>query len=332
MADRTSSSESPKKKYGPRDAIKGVFTSFFKLGRSRSKPQGAMSNQPSPTIVPDVPPVRAAIEPWKLQPVNKKPSSIPAPDTEGFPNTDGDMTAEIIVAALENLPLPRPYTPIIRDPDAPFTEDTQTIATPGTFADYLALPDELRAKSSLMTLAGINRPSDIIYPPFNIWRDLVKATINLGVPPQILSPEALYAYANMTDREAKWYEPPAIEMMRVEISAYKAAIRYVYAASSYLTRSHKKDRKIMLGLDFYGVDFRLAGVEKYIENLIRDVKICCEGCGNGPVERAIALSAGALEDICLDLQNTVSRLRQTIHAQIVRKVLEVNNKTTVLVE
>ncbi|KAK6510629.1 hypothetical protein TWF506_009732 [Arthrobotrys conoides] len=297
-----------------RYAIKRAFISFLKPGRSRSRSSGTYSPQITASGLLDMPPAQKKVEFMIPRPADSRPSQS-SPSNASVP-IGGDMTIETLITAVKNL---APTPPSIQSavPISPTKAVQQpAISAPETRARPTDIPQK---QESFMALAGVERDSDIIYPPFNLWKELVKNIIDLGVEPGAVSPRALYAFVDMPERQAPWYEPAVVEMLRIENRAYKTAVSYVTAASTHIIRAQSSAEKKSAWTQLGDFDFRLSGVEAYADKLIRDVTVCSELCGIAPKERRMAINAGNLVGALWELKQSVAGLREAIMYRIIRK-------------
>ncbi|KAF3231502.1 hypothetical protein TWF191_005571 [Orbilia oligospora] len=319
MSNRNPQQEAPGRISRSRQAIKKVFTALLKPNRSRSRsgdPSLYVKDYQSPVDrFPDVPPACIMMELLTPRPNNDKPSKSSLDDTRA--STSGDMTIETLIQPTRNLDLINPKIQSAA-PTSIFPQKVvqQPVPVPEIKAQSTATPERPK---SLMGLAGAKRDSDIIYPPFNLWKELVKNMIRLGVEPQTVSPMALFQYVDIPERQAPWYEPAAIDILTIENNAYKVATDYVIAASGYVIRPHSSAKKVMAWTQLGDFDFRLGAIDTYADNLIRDVNTCREKCGDTLVDIKMAINASNLVEVLLELKQSVADLREAIMYRIIRR-------------
>ncbi|KAF3275887.1 hypothetical protein TWF970_006498 [Orbilia oligospora] len=300
MSNQTPQQEAPGRISRSRQAIKKVFTALLKPNRSRSRsgdPSLHTTDYQSPVNrFPDVPPAYTIMEFPTPRPDNDKPSKSSLDDTRA--STGGDMTIEMLIQPTRHLELINPEIQSAA-PASIFlqkvVQQPEPVPVPEIKAQSTATPERPK---SLMKLAGAKRDSDIIYPPFNLWKELVQNIIKLGVEPQAVSPMALFEYVDIPERQAPWYEPAAIDMLTIENDAYKVATEYVIAASGHVIRPHSN---------------------AYADNLIRDVNACREKCGDTLVDIKMAINASNLVEVLLELKQSAANLREAIMYRIIRR-------------
>ncbi|KAF3313151.1 hypothetical protein TWF173_006325 [Orbilia oligospora] len=321
MSNQTPQQEAPGRISRSRQAIKKVFTALLKPNRSRSRsgdPSLHTTDCQSPVNrFPDVPPAYTIMEFPTPRPDNDKPSKSSLDDTRA--STSGDMTIEMLIQPTRHLELINPEIQSAA-PTSIFlqkvVQQPEPVPVPEIKAQSMATPERPK---SLMKLAGAKRDSDIIYPPFNLWKELVQNIIKLGVEPQAVSPMALFEYVDIPERQAPWYEPAAIDILTIENDAYKVATEYVIAASSHVIRPHSSAKKVTAWTQLGDFDFRLSAIDAYADNLIRDVNACREKCGDTLVDIKMAINASNLVEVLLELKQSAANLREAIMYRIIRR-------------
>ncbi|KAF3182804.1 hypothetical protein TWF751_006008 [Orbilia oligospora] len=321
MSNHTPQQEAPGRISRSRQAIKKVFTALLKPNRSRSRSSGPSLHkkdyQSPVNRFPDAPPAYTIMEFPTTRPDNKKHSKSSRDDTRA--PTGGDMTIETLIQPTRHLELIgtkiQSTIPTSIFPQKA-VQQLEPVPVPEIKAQSTATPE--RSKS-LMELAGAKRDSDIIHPPFNLWKELVENMIKLGVEPQTVSPMALFEYVDIPERQAPWYEPAAIDILTIENDAYKVATEYVIAASGHVIRPHSSAKKVMAWTQLGDFDFRLSAIDVYADNLIRDINACREKCGDTVLDIKMAINASNLVEVLLGLKRSAADLREAIMYRIIRR-------------
>ncbi|KAK6529492.1 hypothetical protein TWF281_008665 [Arthrobotrys megalospora] len=306
MSETSSSPTSPKRRH----IFKRAFT-FFKPSRYRTAAN--QQNESSGNDLPDNQPVALTIEPTPLganeyKPPPSVPSSLMVP-------ISGDMTIDMDPPTMQNS---TPESPKVQAPSpwATLGAKVPVMKSPVILPPTSGIPSK---PASLMRIAGVDRDSDLISPPFNLWEDIIKSIVDLGVTTDIVNPKALSNYIDLPDREAPWYEETVVTMFKQENVPYRLAIAYITEASKHVIKPLSSSKKKSAWMELGSFDFRLNAVDKNAENLIRDVTACKNKCGDTPAERKMALNAADLVEVLWELRRSVADLRETIMYRIIRK-------------
>ncbi|EPS37584.1 hypothetical protein H072_8728 [Dactylellina haptotyla CBS 200.50] len=175
------------------------------------------------------------------------------------------------------------------------------------------------AQQSLMQRAGATRQSDIIAAPFNLWEEIMKAIVDLGVGPNILNPAPLQNCVVSSDRSAFWHEDAAIRMFQQELRPYKVGIAYIKEASKYVRQPYSTKVKKAAWAELGGFDFRLQAVGNYVKILQKDIRACKDKCDDTNAGRLMAMNATELLEVLGELRRKVEELRETILYRMIRK-------------